>query len=322
MASEWCGLLNRCCLASGGVATGTCEADILAQVTSIGSEAAADGATWDAVIAGQCHRRHPGRRLRVGRPGAAGRHPRRLRRHLEGRRPAGRRLHDVRVVRRARGVRWGVRRRELRQLDVRPGCSPAGRRPMLPRRRPWCSPAIHCRPRAARASAWRSPARAKRAPAPAGPAGAAPATSACPSWPRARPAPWTANASATVAAADGASRCSSATPSTARCPSATTSRIATTSRSDSRWANSVIARQWKALSDDCVTTVFVISTPGIGLDPGADARAEQLSILGLGRGEDLDRVELLSVHQIRNREVVKNCAHRASPASVHFPIRP
>jgi len=54
MASEWCGLLNRCCLASGGVAMGTCEADIMAQVTSIGGEAAADGATWDAVVAGQC----------------------------------------------------------------------------------------------------------------------------------------------------------------------------------------------------------------------------------------------------------------------------
>jgi hypothetical protein len=54
MASEWCSLLNRCCLASGGVVSGTCEADILAQVTSMGSEAATDGAAWDAVAAGQC----------------------------------------------------------------------------------------------------------------------------------------------------------------------------------------------------------------------------------------------------------------------------
>jgi len=62
---------------------------------------------------------------------------------------------------------------------------------------------------------------------------------------------------------------------------------------------------------------------GVGFDPGADARAQLLSILGLGRGEDLDRVELLRVHQVRSREESwRNCAHRASPASVHFPIRP
>jgi hypothetical protein len=53
-ATGWCGLTQRCCLASGGTSTGSCEADIMAQVTSIGVEASADGATWDATAAGRC----------------------------------------------------------------------------------------------------------------------------------------------------------------------------------------------------------------------------------------------------------------------------
>ena len=54
-ASAWCDLLHRCCLSSGGVPDdGACESAIPAQITSIGAQAAADGATWDGLIAGQC----------------------------------------------------------------------------------------------------------------------------------------------------------------------------------------------------------------------------------------------------------------------------
>lgn len=53
-ATEWCGMLQRCCQASGGTSEGSCEADALARNTRIGNEAAADGAIWDAVVAGRC----------------------------------------------------------------------------------------------------------------------------------------------------------------------------------------------------------------------------------------------------------------------------
>jgi hypothetical protein len=53
-ATEWCGLLERCCLGSGGTGQGSCEADITTSVTTDASEAAADGATWDAATAGRC----------------------------------------------------------------------------------------------------------------------------------------------------------------------------------------------------------------------------------------------------------------------------
>jgi hypothetical protein len=53
-ASAWCGLIQRCCQASGGTPTNVCEADITAEITAMGTEAAADGATWEAGIAGQC----------------------------------------------------------------------------------------------------------------------------------------------------------------------------------------------------------------------------------------------------------------------------
>lgn len=53
-AAGWCGLVQRCCQASGGTSTGACEADIMAQITSIGTRATADGATWAAATAGRC----------------------------------------------------------------------------------------------------------------------------------------------------------------------------------------------------------------------------------------------------------------------------
>jgi len=53
-ADGWCGLLLRCCQASGGAAMGACEADIAASSVAIGVQAAAGGATWDASAAGRC----------------------------------------------------------------------------------------------------------------------------------------------------------------------------------------------------------------------------------------------------------------------------
>ena len=53
-AAAWCGLLQKCCLASGATAAGSCEADALARITNIGTQAAADGATWDGVGAARC----------------------------------------------------------------------------------------------------------------------------------------------------------------------------------------------------------------------------------------------------------------------------
>jgi len=53
-ASAWCGLQQRCCVASGGTSTGSCEADLTASVTDIGVKATADGATWDGAKAGRC----------------------------------------------------------------------------------------------------------------------------------------------------------------------------------------------------------------------------------------------------------------------------
>jgi len=53
-ATAWCGLLQRCCQASGGATNGTCEGDTLARSTNVNSEAAAAGATWDSAGAGRC----------------------------------------------------------------------------------------------------------------------------------------------------------------------------------------------------------------------------------------------------------------------------
>lgn len=53
-ASAWCGMLERCCRASGGTASGACEADALARITNIQTEAAADGALWDGAVAARC----------------------------------------------------------------------------------------------------------------------------------------------------------------------------------------------------------------------------------------------------------------------------
>jgi hypothetical protein len=53
-ATAWCGLLQRCCLVSGGTAFGSCEADAVARLTNIGTEAAADGATWNGAVAARC----------------------------------------------------------------------------------------------------------------------------------------------------------------------------------------------------------------------------------------------------------------------------
>jgi hypothetical protein len=46
--------MQRCCQASGGSSAGTCEADVMAQVMSIGTKALADGATWDGAAAARC----------------------------------------------------------------------------------------------------------------------------------------------------------------------------------------------------------------------------------------------------------------------------
>jgi hypothetical protein len=53
-AAGWCGLVQRCCLASGGASNGTCEADIMTSVATLGTKAMADGATWDGATAGRC----------------------------------------------------------------------------------------------------------------------------------------------------------------------------------------------------------------------------------------------------------------------------
>jgi hypothetical protein len=53
-AAGWCGLMQRCCQASGGTSAGACEADLMAQTTSTATQATAAGATWDAAAAGRC----------------------------------------------------------------------------------------------------------------------------------------------------------------------------------------------------------------------------------------------------------------------------
>jgi hypothetical protein len=53
-ASGWCALTERCCQESGGIPEGECESEIQAQVTLLGEEAAAEGATWNAGAAGLC----------------------------------------------------------------------------------------------------------------------------------------------------------------------------------------------------------------------------------------------------------------------------
>jgi hypothetical protein len=53
-ASAWCALLRGCCLESGGTSDSACEAGVAAELTSLGNDAVADGATWDASHAGRC----------------------------------------------------------------------------------------------------------------------------------------------------------------------------------------------------------------------------------------------------------------------------
>jgi hypothetical protein len=53
-ASDWCGLLARCCVASGGAATSTCATDTEARIAQIATEATSQGATFDSAAAGKC----------------------------------------------------------------------------------------------------------------------------------------------------------------------------------------------------------------------------------------------------------------------------
>lgn len=53
-AAAICASVDRCCLASGGTARGTCEADTRADVVRRAGEAEADGATWDGAAAARC----------------------------------------------------------------------------------------------------------------------------------------------------------------------------------------------------------------------------------------------------------------------------
>src|SRR5688572_21876983 len=53
-ADAWCGLLQRCCSASGGIAEDGCVEQTEAEVAALGQEAMADGASWDSAAAGLC----------------------------------------------------------------------------------------------------------------------------------------------------------------------------------------------------------------------------------------------------------------------------
>lgn len=53
-ASAWCALMKGCCLEAGGTNDPACEAGLVAEMTELGNDAVADGATWDAGHAGQC----------------------------------------------------------------------------------------------------------------------------------------------------------------------------------------------------------------------------------------------------------------------------
>ena len=53
-ASAWCSLIKGCCEASGGASDAACAAAIETEVKGRGELAAADGATWDATVAGRC----------------------------------------------------------------------------------------------------------------------------------------------------------------------------------------------------------------------------------------------------------------------------
>src|SRR5262245_54814330 len=53
-AAGWCGLVARCCEASGGTPQATCETDTHTAMSLIGQQAAQDGATFDGEAADRC----------------------------------------------------------------------------------------------------------------------------------------------------------------------------------------------------------------------------------------------------------------------------
>lgn len=53
-ATAWCAMSKRCCEGAGGTYDADCEAAVATEVMAHGTEAMADGATWDATTAGRC----------------------------------------------------------------------------------------------------------------------------------------------------------------------------------------------------------------------------------------------------------------------------
>lgn len=53
-AEAWCGLLSRCCLASGGTDKVGCQAGTGNRVSGIATQASADGAAWNGAVAARC----------------------------------------------------------------------------------------------------------------------------------------------------------------------------------------------------------------------------------------------------------------------------